>query len=260
MVGPEPIECPELGDCEEQMNMPMRPSHRNFLGRQITDMVRTTAVGSRTTDLPTGNPLNNLQINNLEPGEHTIQFEAFPPATGGFAAYAIVTWKLGGQQIVRKVSVFSGAAISGIAEAVDVKLVDYSDIAGAPAKAALPYKIAAAMTRGMRADTMQPATLISNPRVIALPSTTATQIVIPQNAGVISCMVLASNPASLTVLTNTMNIVAGVIDAGGNVLQSWYPINQSPGWVPLPGSAVSLSIFNSDVSAAQVNVIWGIEG
>jgi hypothetical protein len=81
-----------------------------------------------------GQRISNLQINKLEPGEYTLQFSVIEPVIDncGSATYAIVSWKVDGQQFQRIVSVYSGAAISGVANSVDVYLLDQSNRAGNP--------------------------------------------------------------------------------------------------------------------------------
>jgi hypothetical protein len=71
----------------------------------------------------------NLQIDNLEAAEYTLQFQVIEPPIDllGIATYAVIRWKVQGQQIQRIISVFSGAVIGGVAQAVDVYLIDQSD-------------------------------------------------------------------------------------------------------------------------------------
>lgn len=101
------------------------PSVANLTGAQTTDLVTTSnALGSFN-----GDRLPNLQPGQLEPGEYTLQFQVIePPIDGlGFGTYAYITWKVNGQQLNRIVSVFSGTAISGVANAVHVHLQDQSE-------------------------------------------------------------------------------------------------------------------------------------
>lgn len=105
---------------EEQRGEDMQQLVRSH----ITDLFTTgNALGSFA-----GQRLPNIQVNDLEPGEYTIQFQVVEPTIDGLdsSTYAIIRWKVGGQQIQRIVSVYSGAVISGVAEAVDVQLLDQS--------------------------------------------------------------------------------------------------------------------------------------
>jgi hypothetical protein len=232
----------------------------NIKTSALANMVRTTTQGTAAGGLPTGNPIPSIQMNDLEPGVYTIQFTVIPPGDGqGFAAYAIVTWKVEGQQVTRMVSVFSGAVISGVAESVDVKIVDVSQI-GTNGFPTTPqkYQVGVSLSKGSRATTMQPATLVTQLDEIQLDAGATTSYLIPSDAGVISALVTSASlttgvlPTDILVIQSTTGLVAH--------LCRWYPIEQSPGWIPLFGGAVNLEIFNTGSAKAGVNVIWGIEG
>jgi hypothetical protein len=92
---------------------------------QISDLYTTgNALGSFS-----GPQVPNLQIDHLDAGEYSLQFQVIEPPIDalGYATYAIIRWKVQGQQIQRIISVFSGAVIGGVAQAVDVTLLDQSD-------------------------------------------------------------------------------------------------------------------------------------
>lgn len=244
--------CGGQGECDAMLNT---------IARATANMIRTTAAGSNTSDLPIGTPIPSLQVNELSPDIYTIQFEGMPPDTDGFSAYAIINWKIGGQQITRKVSVFSGAAISGVCEAVDVKLVDVSNIAF-NALGADPYKIAANLSRGQRAATMQPAVLYTQPSIIVTAALNGApaNFVVPQGAGVISVMVNNALGTGAPLAPPATDVVAAALDSFGNNLQVWYPNLQNPGWVPVPGTTKTISVLNRGPSDSLVNVVWGVEG
>lgn len=103
------------GEQEEPMNLT-----RTYISELQTS---TNAIGSFA-----GDRLPNLQQEDLEPGEYTIQFQVVEPPTDnlGFATYAYIVWKIDGQQISRIISVFNGSAISGVANSVHVQLQDQS--------------------------------------------------------------------------------------------------------------------------------------
>jgi len=79
----------------------------------------TTTLQTTTNQLGSfvGNKITGLNINNLEPGEYTIEFSVVeaPIDPEDFAVYAYVHWKVESQQLQRIISVFSGAVISGVA-------------------------------------------------------------------------------------------------------------------------------------------------
>ncbi len=245
--GSAPIECPDEGDCDLM---------KNLIGRHISDMTRTRNIGAFDSDLPPGTGITSLQVNDLDPGEYTLQFQALPPGDGnGFNAYAIVNWKIGGQQIVRKLNVFSGAAISGVAEAVDVKIVDYSGV-GVLVADAIEYKVAAALSRGTRATTMQPATLSTQPTEVGIIGGATETFQIPQDAGVISMMPLVRVGGTYT--PDQLDVTAA--NAATNTVQGWNIDPQNPVWVPLPPGANTVTFRNGTANSIGVNIVWGIEG
>lgn len=252
-----PIECAS-DTCEEQQGI---DDMKNLIGRLTSSMIRTTEVGSEVTGLPTGRLVRSLQATDLQPGQYTLQFQALPPADGnGFAAYATVNWKVGGQQLTRKLSVFSGAAITGVAEAVDVELVDVSNINLGPLTAS-PYEIAVQLAPGGRGATMQPPTLLTRPNTTTIPAQSVQAYAIPQGAGVISANVLTAIDNAFIAAAPITEVAALARDPLGVNLSAWYPNAQSPGWVPLPGSAVQILVVNkSAANAIQCQIIWGIEG
>ncbi len=97
--------------------------------RSQTSLVTTTrnALGSFA-----GNRIPNLQVSNLQAGEYTLQFEIAEPTIDGLgeAVYAYISWKVAGQPMQRIISVFSGSAIGGVSEAVDVSFLDQSGRGG----------------------------------------------------------------------------------------------------------------------------------
>lgn len=234
-----------------------------IVGSFTSVMHRTASLGSAAAGLPALNTSNFIPgvQQALHPGEYTLQFQVLPPPDGqGFACYAIVDWKLDGQQIRRKVSVFSGAAITGMAESIDVKIVDVSGVGttGFPT-VAQKYKVAMTLSRGKRGDIQQPPILITQPDAIEF-GTPAPVFLIPQDAGVVSAMVLTTAPDGTQ--DGLTKIIVQQITTGGLPTQSYHPDTIPGAWIPISPLAVQLSILNSDTENDPPlgNVIWGIEG
>ncbi|VVB55237.1 Uncharacterised protein [uncultured archaeon] len=105
----------DAGDGDTMSNLT-----RSFLSVMTTSQNR---LGSFA-----GDKVPSLQIDDLVPGEYTLEFQVVEPPVDpeDFALYAYISWKVDGQQIERIINVFSGAVISGVAGAVDVKLQDQS--------------------------------------------------------------------------------------------------------------------------------------
>lgn len=250
-----PVTCGPDGNCDGQEDETMPIKIASF----TTEVFRTTEVGNQL-GIPPGNPLPSINQDNLEPGEYTIQFEAQPPSDGaGFSAYAIVTWKILGQQLTRKVGVFSGTAISGVAEAVDVKIVDVSGegtllpVSPVP----VPYKIACTLSRGTRATTMQPPTLVSQPVGVVIPTPGgSTEWIIPKNAGIMSAMLFVRS----TVAFAPFAFSAFVRTASFQTVTSYNVSPDNPVWIPIAPSAEAIIILNDSAGDATANIVWGVEG
>lgn len=234
----------------------------------MAQMVRTTAQGSVAGLAPTGVQIpTGLQVSPLDPGNYTIEFTVLPPADGlGFAAYAIVNWKTAGHQLTRKVSVFSGAVLSGVCDSVDIFIVDVSQIgvAGFPVTPQA-YQVGISLSRGARAANMQPATLMTQLSALPIIPNSDSNFTIPSDAGVISALVTAARQSNNSGIGSggviiPTDVFARQYSQGSIVLNTWYPIAQSPGWVPIAGNAVSVDVRNEGTNNALINVIWGIEG
>lgn len=235
-------------------------------------MGRTVSRGQTTPNMVTGTSLNptppaqpNLQVADLEPGEYTLQFQVVnAPADGnGFAAQAIINWKVQGQQITRICSIYSGLAISGVAEAVDVKIQDTSVALGIvrvpPGVPAVNYSISATLSKGTRPTVQQPPTLQTTPPTVIAAAGGFIQVAVPQNVGAISVFVLVGNiqnaPAN--------EFAPGDIEVrmtNGTQNYGFQPLQQQ-GWIPLPPGTTILTITNINASAsATVTTLFGIEG
>jgi hypothetical protein len=214
----------------------------------------TNALGSFFSTAGVTNQTSGMETNELEPGEYTLQFGVQPPADGhGFATYAVINWKIAGQQQQRIMSIYQGASISGVAEGVSVQLFDQSGDASVSRQA--PYNIIITLSRGTRANTQQPPVLVTTSNLIIPHGLGTKNETVPNNAGVISVSVSAANNG---VLANTDLAVFEINSAG--TLGAFYP-NIAIGWNPLvPGSTILTLTNNSTTTDAVLSLIWGIEG
>jgi len=233
------------------------------IGAQLTDMSRTLVQGSQTAQLPVGTPNRGLQEGVLDPGEYTIQFSVIPPSDNkGFAAYAIVNWKVDGHQIRRVVSVASGAVISGVADSVDVQLVDVSDgpvyppLANGNPDPRQLYQIASTLSRGSRPSLNQPGVLLTSRSAQQVAPGGGFQIwAVPQDCGVISAYISGPVP---TPADTSANISIEFNDAAGVTLG--FATVPASHWVPLPSGTTQVLITNTGVNTYPVNIFWGIDG
>ena len=220
---------------------------------------------SRLTNMVLGQKDVATSINerDLIPNVYTLQFGFLQTgdrtSTSVPSAEAIINWSVKGQQQRRIVTIASGVAISGVCDAVSVKIRDTSITSeGADA---ISYAVQTTLTKGVRPSTGQPPSLTIGLSQVIEGQITApgTLFPVPVNAGVMSFYVLAAGHSG-AVLTTT-DIVAQVIGSGGILLAAYYPLITG-GWIPLPSGAYAVGVSNnaSETTDADVNVIWGIEG
>ena len=218
---------------------------------------------SRLTNMVLGQKDVATSINerDLIPNVYTLQFGLFQTGERTWlsvpAAEAIINWSVKGQTQRRIITIASGVAISGVCDAVSVKIRDTSIIS--ENTEAIQYAVQSTLSKGVRPSTGQPPSLTTRQSQIAQGSGPSVVFPVPVNAGVMSFFVLACGDSG-AVLTTT-DIVAQVIGAGNTLLASYYPLITG-GWIPLPAGAYSITVNNNaaEDTNADVNVIWGIEG
>lgn len=189
---------------------------------------------------------------------YTVTFHVNPPPPpAGFSAspynpIATITWNVNGTQVVRRVSVGNGVAVSGLASHVIVEVQDFSTLL--PGMVPKPYFVDIAVAPGSRPSTQQPPRLNGGVQHIAVGPATV-NIPIPQDSGVISVF-LAEAQLIQTALNTQVSFTDGV---GNNV--GAVNVTRFTGWVPIPSGAVSMAITNLDtVNSTDVSYTWGIEG
>jgi|SRR5271166_3921918 len=224
---------------------------------------RSADPGGMGRKVPTGEPKGNPQPacqTALEPGAYTISFDIIPPSDGlGCATQAIITAKVDGMPLRRVISVFNGAAITVVADAVEVQLVDVSSdfiIFDPPQEATAPYIVTTGVEVGTRGTVMQPPVLVEQVGFSIDPSGNVSYDV-PQDSGVISVFIAAG-----------FNANTGVTPFDGYVQMfnngqfvGAFNIPQTQGWIPLvPGTTqVVVNNLNSAFNL-NGNLVWGIEG
>lgn len=199
---------------------------------------------------------NNIDVSDLEPGTYTLQFSVIniqpspnlqimiPPVV-----HALITWKIEGQQQRRQISVVSGASISGVCEAVDVKLQDINN----QEDEGYGYQVQVTLSKGLRANTQQPPQL-SRGRLILVPPSTSAIFPVPDDSGVISFF-----PFFDTTHPDDMGIA--MTDAVNNTVATITPAPNALGWIPLvPGTTVVSLNNNNATDGMFCNLLWGIDG
>jgi hypothetical protein len=246
-----------------------RDLQRERLTRAFTtDMAANFAVsgnpppgGGAAITLQSAAPfLSNLQMIDLDPGEYTIQFSVLPTPTRVPAVNAEVIWKVNGQQLRRLISVYSGAAIGGVCEAVHVKLQDQSGVLDSLLLGDV-YKVIGTLSRGTRPVIMQPPILMTLPaQLIETGVLNPIILGVPQDAGVVNVFFLVTENIGFAAPLDT-DIQAFFVSQGGVILGGVYPLKEDD-WVPLPPGTVTVQIRTNQAAPNNtfVQVIWGIEG
>ena len=172
-------------------------------------------------------------------------------------------WKVAGQQQRRLLSIFSGASISGVADAVHVKIQDQNGVFFSLQGANITYKVAATLSKGVRPTTMQPPTLISTPgvRLGINPTDIGNEfnLQVPQDAGVISANFQFGQIGGNAVTIGDAGVA--FLNQSGGVIGEIFPFIQT-GWVPLPPGTFSVLATNNSPLHQSLfcQIIWGIEG
>jgi len=244
--------------------------HKKELRRNVrafnTQLTTTSATGG---GLLVGYAHPSLNATDLDPGEYSISFSLQnPPSNTNVSAVfcqAEINWKVAGQQRRRLISVASGAVISGVCEAVDVRLYDVSGQMGLTQPAGRTYGVSALLAPGSRPCLQQPAVLVTTPPFGLTPGDTV-NIDIPQDAGVVSTLVVWSGlNMNLFDPANNESIAVNQTFTGATEFVSSYIPFASNQWIPLYPGADTLQVQNNipigtEVGEINVTVYWGIDG
>ena len=216
-----------------------------------------------------------LNVNFDHADVHTLEFHVDPPSNSGpppfgppvpglYNAVATITWTVGGNQIIRQVSVTNGTSISGTAEGCIVQIADDTPDPGIEKQQFinLPYTVSVTISPGVRANTQQPPTLQANDTtgyygVVTVVPDGAVYYVVPVSSGAVSVSITAIDgvtgeyPAGITLIQYS---------GAGLFFLSQAPVPNPSGWMPLyPGTGV-IEIMNSGPNNILVSPVWGIDG
>ncbi|MCL2428611.1 MAG: hypothetical protein FWD12_05205 [Alphaproteobacteria bacterium] len=268
-----PFQQPDLGSAAavaRGMRLYRDDEDRRMVRAFTTDMFADfTVVELRDPERieAAGQYYSNLQMEAMEPGEYTIQFSVMEitPGLGGPrhqipAPRAQVVWKVAGQQTRRLMSIYSGAVIGGLAEAVHVKLQDQAGAIPSLSKGGT-YKVVGMLTRGTRPPAMQPPILVTQP-AIEIVNGGSQRFAVPVDSGVISFypQVVPVNPTdgafdpSLVrayMLSGGGTVISGITAGAGSFIPVPVPL--------VPGTHI-VEVFNSWTDNVWVQLVWGIEG
>jgi hypothetical protein len=219
-----------------------------------------TLTASQLSPMVAGNSQfqNSIDKANLEPGTYTLQFGVLDIQKHGSFFFspivqAIVTWKIGGQQQRRVISVTSGASLTGVAEGVDVKLVDLTTN-----PVGYNYKVQVTLSKGTRGNVQQPPVLYALEGQQQLSNSGLIVFSVPQDAGVISVFPFIfydrNNPADIFMQYTDLGFLTNYADVDLIPPGHWYPL------VPGTGRVEFLSNAAAGGPVTFISVLWGIDG
>lgn len=202
-----------------------------------------------------------------EAGAYTLSFSIVPPIVAGIVqnvrADALISWSVAGNTVNRRITIGNGASISGVAEAVSVKIIDTSDPAFFGGSA-LMYTVGVTIAPGTRAAYNQPPTLLPSPSVVGngaqiqVFTGAVSLLTVPQNAGIISVHVSVGSSLHEIIPDNSISVVQ---IATGAVLRKTYD-PRATDWEPVDAGIIQLSLQNNMAGAGSVffSVAFGVDG
>lgn len=215
-----------------------------------------------------------LQTQLPEPGNYTVEFsitniQPVAPAVtvGNITPVATISWALGGVHYERKISVFNGASITGVAEAVTIRVFDETDLSDTSNQTS--YDVSMSVAKGVRGSVIQPPTYQQYLSPIAggsplfgsviIPGGANYTIPVPQNIGINSVMITYA-----TIILPTAGVLENLVSqdsASGTTLKLYNP--KDYGFVPINPQIIALTLFNNDTNVGVsyiFNITWGIDG
>lgn len=280
--GGEPIQCQDNGDCnldprDERLSVPDRqPSTPDIaIGDESMNAPHQPIVpvhiigetpnggGDSITPSPTGTTKEvRFQTKFATPGMHTLQFSVLDPNLTNLVnneiirAQALITWSLGGQNLLRRVDCVNGLSISGEAQSVDVKITDASVLANVPGRVLLPYTVQVVASQGTRPAEEQPPQFTG--QTVLLGPLGGAAIDVPE--GAISAWVFIAPQVLGAILIPSDHIVRQTT-RGGITLRAYSPL-QVNGFIPLANGCTRLTFEQSALQPANVQYFtaFGIDG
>jgi hypothetical protein len=206
---------------------------------------------------PSGNRVQAQATEFGEAEQFTVQFFVSRANLTGTnvnqRAKATITWSVAGNSVQRVISLYDGASISGVGEAVRVVVEDDSFRNGpATPNDVKPYQVSFQFAPGTRPSQQQPPYLfIFHPTGFVNVSNIS--IPIPENIGAISTNVFISGIPGIT---------ATVSMEGNNAGATWDMSNndENQRWRPIPPGCVTLNVALSAPGRPAIALMIGIDG
>lgn len=203
---------------------------------------------------------------------YTAQFGLSKPTQQTYIRpWADITWKVAGNEVRRRVSVTDGLSVSGVAEAVSIRMYDTLRASGdGNVTMGTAYVASINLAPGNRPAQNQPpqwipidyttgAGTLPSPGRIVVAGGESFSIIIPENIGAISVMATASVSSHSIVPAD--NVRMEQIGPASLVLRRT-SVNEFATFTPLAPGAIALLLSNSIDPASDVgwSVAFGIDG
>lgn len=202
-----------------------------------------------------GGIINSLNQAHLEPGVHTLQFQAQPTSGTNQVPLveAVVSWKVGGQNLRRRISILDGTSITGVCEGVSVQLQDVTNVFYAiPQSPPESYNVMVTLCKGARPSQANPPVLYTS-RSVQVPPGNSRVFPVPIDSGVMAYRVIGN-------LDTTEPDRSMVARCTGNAPTFFYYPILDNSWIPITPGARTVQVNNDGASDLTAGVIWAIEG
>ena len=216
-------------------------------------------IGKVHSRIQVGGPSLQPDLSEFGPGNYTVQFSVgnVTPGTANVNPVAEINWAIGGNQVTRKISVFNGASISGVCEALSVKVFDESpDAEGSPTQV---YDVGVLIGPGVRSSTNLPPVYIFEDGRIDAPAAGTASMTIPTGIGITSIFITAHTSDGSALTGGDAEVQQ--LDMTGAILKAYDPRNYE--FVPVSPMAKTIKLINH-IGGGGANIIfsltYGIDG
>jgi hypothetical protein len=255
---------------------------RGYEGRGNEPVNSWAASGKITTEDPTS--VFAFQANFPEAGNFTVQFGVFQPkrktnSISPVITEAIVNWSTAGNSVTRRITISQGTCITGMGNAVNIRIIDNTPTDTNFPKENLPYDVSVQISKGVRAIPAgvpspiligfnpNPASRLLLPRTgvrVNVGGTLVTSAVpvtypVPQDAGIVSVLVNVTPDVLPFTIPPAGATVTFVNDAAGISLAIYDPLK--PMWIPLFPGTTGLQL-TTNIAPQNINfsIYFGIDG
>jgi hypothetical protein len=194
------------------------------------------------------------------PGAVSVSFGVVS-ASGSAFPEAVVSFAVENKAIVRRrITVGNGATITGVADSVDVSLLNNPPPGEFPTPISPEYGVSVDIAMGTRGAHVQPPILMlrdsGNNILVSAAAGAFADFVIPQDAGAIAINVTAQTDPPGTAAVNGF----AVEQRRGAIVLKAYDAIFFPGWIPLAPGADTIRVINNTAVRGLFGVVAGIDG